>query len=290
MNTQPQRQLTQNELDIFNREGYLRIEQAIPPGLLLRLQQLFQQLTETEQNNTELVQFRKNGKLYTSNIELVCNKGSLEVLELLAHPFILHIAETICGHDFFPVQDFAVIKMLGSDDKVLWHLDMQNRRSAPSFTMGIYLDDASEQEGALRVVPRSHTSGKDICTLARETSVAVAAKAGDMIIHDMLTAHCSGVLTHNSIRRVIYFEFLSPQLVREEAIYTEELITRRTRLIAAALKHYRQQHPQAHCFEWRHSRAAELALQGPVRHALDIIYRTPVHARPSDYCFDAPVV
>lgn len=283
------RTLSAASLDIFNREGYLLIEQAIPPGLLLRVQQLFIQMMGEEHNHPDYVQFKKNGALFTSNIEHLCNKGNMEVLELLGHPVVCDIAETICGPDFFPVQDFSVIKMKGDESKVLWHLDMQNRRSAPAFTMGIYLDDASEQEGALRLTPGSHLNGKDICTSAKEKSITVAAKVGDIIIHDMLTAHCSGPLTQNEMRRVIYFEFLSPLLVRTEAIYAEALINRRTRLLAAAIKHYRKQHPEGPCFEWRNSKAGEYIIPDKIQQVLEDIYRTPVHARASDYCFDAQV-
>lgn len=278
--------LTETDISFFKTEGYLKIEQAIPFCLLSRLQQMFHRLMFEYAPFHELVRYTKNGTEYISNIEHVCNKDNLAALELLGYPIILQIAETICGPDFFPIQDFSVIKMKGDDSAVFWHQDMENQRSAPSFTMGIYLDDADEHEGALRVVPGSHRSGKNICTLIKEGNRVISAKAGDILIHDMLTAHSSGSLTNNAIRRVIYFEFLSPELVRAENIYPEDLIRRRTALVPAALKYYQQQHSAEPGFEWKNSLAAEYCYPGTVEHQLKQIYAAPVGARPSAYCFE----
>jgi Phytanoyl-CoA dioxygenase (PhyH) len=278
--------LTAGELAFFASEGYLKIENAVPPGLLERLQQLFNDLMFLNVPNPEILRFTKNGQEFISNIENMCNKGNLAALELLGHPLVLNIAETICGPNFFPVQDFAVIKMKGDETPVLWHQDMENNRSAPAVTMGIYLDDASESEGALRLVPGSHVSGKTICALQKEAFISVPMKAGDILLHDMLTAHSSGPLTNNELRRVIYFEFLSAELVRAENIYAEDLITRRTSLIATALAYYQQQNASDNGFEWKNSNKNNCRYPGNIAHQLHEIYASLVGARPSSYCFE----
>jgi ectoine hydroxylase-related dioxygenase (phytanoyl-CoA dioxygenase family) len=278
--------LTAGELAFFASEGYLKIEKAVPASLLQRLQQLFDDLMFHDTAHPDVLRDTKNGKEYIRNIENICNKGNLAALELLGHPFILQVAATICGADFFPVQDFAVIKMKGDDVPVLWHQDMENNRSAPAVTMGIYLDDASEQEGALRLIPRSHTSGKNICSLQQEDFISVPMKAGDILLHDMLTAHSSEPLNDSSLRRVIYFEFLSAELVRVENIYTEDLVTRRTSLVAAALRYYQQQNPGSNGFEWQNSNKEFYYHPGSIAQQLHEIYASPVRARPSAYCFE----
>jgi hypothetical protein len=278
--------LTEEQLSIYCSEGYLRIENAIPPGLLGRLRQMFHHIMFEREPDTDMVVLNENDQFYVRNIDNICNKGNKAALELMGFPPLLRIAETICGPDFFPVQDFSVIKMKGDNHPVFWHQDMENQRSAPSFTMGIYLDDVAENEAALQVVPRSHTSGKSICTLTKEPSVFVPAKAGDVLIHDMLTAHSSGSLTHYDMRRVIYFEFLSPKLVREEAIYDEELIKRRTSLLPAAIEYYELQNSGKPGFTWKNSRAGEYRFLGKVEDQVKKVYASQVHARPSAYCFE----
>jgi hypothetical protein len=282
--------LTEEQLSFYYSEGYLNIKNVVPPGLLHRLQQMFHQIMFEQEPDADMVVLNENNQFFVRNIDNICVKGNKAALELMGFPPLLQIAETICGLDFFPVQDFSVIKMKGDDHPVLWHQDMENRRSAPSFTMGIYLDDAAEKEAALQVVPRSHTSGKSICTLMKEPAVCVPAKAGDILMHDMLTAHSSGSLTHFNLRRVIYFEFLSPKLVREEAIYDEALIKRRTSLLPAAIQHYQLQNPGEPCFNWKNTQAGECRFLGKVEDQVKQVYASKIHARPSAYCFERPSI
>jgi ectoine hydroxylase-related dioxygenase (phytanoyl-CoA dioxygenase family) len=276
-------------LQRLQKNGYVKLAQVVPPALLLRLRQQFNTVILNTENSEDVARHTLNGQLFTTNIDNICNKANLAALELMALPAILQAAEAVCGPDFFPIQDFAVIKMRGDNQPVLWHQDMMNRRSAPACTMGIYLDEAGENEGALRVIPGSHKSDRPVCELACEPSVVIPMQAGDVLIHDMLTAHCSGLLHKNEIRRVIYFEFLSPELVRAENIYAEALVKRRSLLLAAALKYYKEQQPEQAGFNWRNSHAAAYLAAGSVTHILKQVYSAPARARPSEYCFDAVV-
>ena len=110
---------------------------------------------------------------------------------------------------FFLIQEFAFIKNLGDELPVYWNQDMVHHRNGNCFTMGIYLDNADEDDGALRVVPSSHLSNKNICELSKDPSVELPMKEDDILIHDMMLAHSSGLFKRNHLRRVIYFEFLS---------------------------------------------------------------------------------
>jgi ectoine hydroxylase-related dioxygenase (phytanoyl-CoA dioxygenase family) len=204
----------------------------------------------------------------------------------LGYPPILEIAEQICGNDFFLIQEFAVIKNLGDELPVYWHQDMWHRRSGHCFTMGIYLDDANEGDGALRVVPSSHLSNKNICELSKEPSVEVPMQAGDILIHDMMLAHSSRPLTKNSLRRVIYFEFLSAVHVAAENIYTKELAERRTRLHYAATRQYLLVHPEENQFTHLLPNPCASDDKKDIKEILEEIYSLPINARPSTYCFD----
>lgn len=273
------------QLDFFYDEGYLVIPQVIPASLLQKMRQLFDEMI-LESNVTESAVNINNGQSYTTNLENLCCKGNLSCLELLGNPFILETAALICGPDFFLIQEFAVIKMLGDNLPVLWHQDMLHKRTGRCFTMGIYLDDAGVDDGALRIVPKSHISGKAICDAKEDPSIEVPMKAGDILIHDMMLAHCSGLMTNNPIRRVLYFEFLSVSHVRNESIYSEDLLLNRMQLLQIAIDHYRELYPAAKHFNWTNPLGVSKMAGKTVKAGLEEIYSKKVHAKPSTYCFE----
>jgi hypothetical protein len=277
--------LTSRQLKIFHSNGYLRLPGMLPSSILNRLYDLFDEMMEAYSTNEKVV-YVKDGKKFVTNLENICCKGNLACLELLGYPPIPEIAEQICGKDFFLIQEFAVIKNLGDELPVYWHQDMAQRRRGNCFTMGIYLDDADEDDGALRVVPRSHLSDKNICELSNEPSVEVPMLAGDLLIHDMMLAHSSGVLKKNILRRVIYFEFLSAAHVAAEEIYTKELVQRRSRLHFAASRHYQFLHPEEKKFIHPIPNPCAADEEKEVQELLKEIYSLPINARPSTYCFD----
>jgi ectoine hydroxylase-related dioxygenase (phytanoyl-CoA dioxygenase family) len=249
------------------------------------LQQFFEAEMSLESDGEGKVFYTNKGKNYVTNLDHICNKKDLSCLELLGFPPILEIAQQICGNDFFMIQEFAVMKNLGDDLPVLWHLDMLHERKGKCFTMGIYLDDANEGDGALRIVPQSHTSSKTICALSKEPSIEIPMKAGGILLHDMMLAHSSAPLVNNNIRRVIYFEFLSAAHVKAENIYRDELVQRRARLLFAATKHYKAIHSTSKQFDLNKEDIFSDA-DRTVEDILQEVYAAPINAKPSTYCFE----
>jgi ectoine hydroxylase-related dioxygenase (phytanoyl-CoA dioxygenase family) len=277
--------LSLSQLNDFSNKGYAKVDDFIPMLLLEKLRYFFDIEMNNDIDMPSKASLTNNGKKYVTNLDHICNNKNLSCLELLGYPPILQIAQQICGDDFFMIQEFAVMKNLGDELPVLWHLDMLHERKGKCFTMGIYLDDADEGDGALRIVPQSHNSNKTICELSKEPSIEIPMKSGGILIHDMMLAHSSAPLIKNNIRRVIYFEFLSAAHVKAENIYTDELVQRRTRLLFAATKHYKAIHPTSQQFELNkedvfgdNNRTVEEILQ--------VVYAAQIGARPSTYCFE----
>lgn len=278
--------IKQLDLETYLREGYLRLSGVIPDSLLSRLRDLFDDLMFGSGAEGLLVKNVKSGVTYINNVEKPCCRGSLAGLETLGFPPVLEIARSICGEDFFCLQDFGVVKMLGDDVPVLWHQDMLHERTGRCFVMGVYLDDAEACDGALNVVPRSHTSGRHICELQREPSVDVPMQAGDILVHDMMLAHCSEPLTQREIRRVLYLIFLSASHVRAEDLYPERVIESRTKVLGLAIRHYQRLHPEEESFNWKHSLAGTFQHDEDLREVLDRIGSEVINPRPSAYCFE----
>lgn len=85
-----------------------------------------------------------------------------------------------------------------------------------NFTIRIHLDDTDENNGALRVIPKSHLKGvyrPETIDWATETEVVCKVKKGCIMIMKPLLLHASGRTTNNSKRRVIHVEFSNRSLV-----------------------------------------------------------------------------
>jgi Phytanoyl-CoA dioxygenase (PhyH) len=74
-------------------------------------------------------------------------------------------------------------------------------------SLRVHLDPALEENGALRIVPGSHRSGKDL-DLSRPERLAEAA-AGDVLAMSPLLSHCSGRSAEGTKlhRRILHLEF-----------------------------------------------------------------------------------
>ncbi len=277
--------ITPIQLNQFKEEGFVKITNCLSTELLNKLR-LFIDEVVGDENDSHKVTIQADDKSYVTNLELLCYKKNLACLELLGSPFLLEIAQIICGADFFAIQEFAVIKNLGDHLPVLWHQDMMHQRTGNCFTVGIYLDNANAADGALRVIPKSHLSGKTICELVKEDFIEIPMKAGDILVHDMMLAHSSEPLQKNERRRVIYFEFLSAKQVEIEAIYSTELVANRTNLLYVASSFYKMQNPLLEQFDWSKQNFNYYKTELELRNALDEIYSIPIKAKPSNYCFE----
>jgi hypothetical protein len=269
----------------FEADGFVRLPGLLPTPVLERLRLALDDLLVADTVPGKVVRDSPAGKV-VSNIDHLIGWGHAPFLELLALPELMNVAAAICGDDLFPVQEFAVIKHRGDDNPVLWHQDMPNERSAPAVAFGLYLDDADAGQGALRYIPGSHRSDRQIAELAREPAVEVPAKAGDAIIHDLMVAHSSEPMEGRDRRRVIYVEFLSSELALGEGICTREEIDNRRRLLFLARRYRREAAPMGNCFKPRQRDPNSRDRKRPIGEVLSEIYDTPIRPRPAIYCFE----
>ncbi|MFM5949589.1 MAG: phytanoyl-CoA dioxygenase family protein [Novosphingobium sp.] len=281
----PDRVLTPERRADFARLGFAHFPGFVPAPLLARLRSLFDELLVPDDPSDKVVIESPSGPV-VCNVDLLCQHGNLAALELLGYPPLLELAQALCGEDFFLIQEFAVIKHRGDQLPVLWHKDMVHRRSGTCFTAGIYLDASTAGDGALQVVPGSHSDPRGICELAEEPHVEMPMRAGDMLIHDMMLAHASPPMQQGTLRRVIYFEFLSAAHVATEAIYPPELVVRRTRLSHLAARHHAACNPDTPPFDFALPAPDPGDAQRPVQAVLTEIYAAPINARPSSYCIN----
>lgn len=78
-----------------------------------------------------------------------------------------------------------------------------------NFTIRIHLDDTDEQNGALKVIPKSHNAiyRPETIDWEKESEVVCNVNKGGIMIMKPLLLHSSGRTTNNKKRRVIHIEF-----------------------------------------------------------------------------------
>jgi ectoine hydroxylase-related dioxygenase (phytanoyl-CoA dioxygenase family) len=92
-----------------------------------------------------------------------------------------------------------------------------------NFTIRIHLDDTNEENGALKVIPDSHSKGiyrPETIDWSTEKEVSCNVARGGIMIMKPLLLHSSGRTTNNQKRRVIHLEF-SNQLLPKELQWSE---------------------------------------------------------------------
>jgi hypothetical protein len=157
---------------------------------------------------------------------------------------VLDFLEPLTGARPFAVRSILFDKTVGANWSVAWHQDLtiavRERREVAGFSawsvkegvvhaqppadvldrmvsLRLHLDDCDETNGALRVLPGSHLSGKlsDEAVeqwATSETAVTCRARAGDALWMRPLLLHASSPATAPQHRRVIHIEFASGDL------------------------------------------------------------------------------
>lgn len=85
-------------------------------------------------------------------------------------------------------------------------------------TVRIHLDDTDENNGALKVIPKSHVKGiyrPETIDWTTENEVSCNVSEGGIMLMKPLLLHSSGRTTNNKQRRVIHIEFSNQELPTE---------------------------------------------------------------------------
>jgi ectoine hydroxylase-related dioxygenase (phytanoyl-CoA dioxygenase family) len=163
---------------------------------------------------------------------------------IITWPEIRSLVEPALGSDAFAVRAIYFDKLPGANWKVPWHQDqtiaVKSRIDVPLFgpwsvkegvphveppisvlermlTVRIHLDDCTEDNGPLRVIPGSHKLGRQTPDDARgqldkHGEVACAVKSGGAVLMRPMLLHASSPSVSSMHRRVIHIEFAADQL------------------------------------------------------------------------------
>lgn len=167
-----------------------------------------------------------------------------ELAGVACRPEIRGLVEPILGPDAFVVRAIYFDKLPGANWKVPWHQDqtiaVRQRINTPGFgpwsvkesvphveppimileqmlTVRIHLDDCTDDNGPLRVIPRSHQLGRlspDSAPglLKKHGEVSCTVNAGGAVLMRPTTLHASSPAASPAHRRVIHIEFSADKL------------------------------------------------------------------------------
>jgi hypothetical protein len=254
--------LTDEQIAFFDANGYLILRGWIPPELLSRLQAAGAAWIEQGMNapgdpDSDDYRFapRPNGRVMF-RVNYLHNKGQPASLELLGSPYVLAVAESLCGSSFVPTYESMVFKQQGDGEAIPWHQDAVHPRRHRIFNFDLYLDHSRAGGGALRVIPGTQREQQDICRLTDAHGwepadvIQVEMAPGDVLLHDVMVVHGSEHAEGKDLRRTIYYEFRAAEEILEDGPWDREWIDRRLRLLQPAMDRYRQAFPENDQFRW----------------------------------------
>ncbi|MBY4677670.1 phytanoyl-CoA dioxygenase family protein [Marinobacterium arenosum] len=233
----------------FLTNGYIRLDNALPAKLLNRWQQLAQQL-ESEAMNAHHQGQPLHGACVVEDpvgprvmrVDDIFAIDPDAALDLLACPAMMAVARELCGRGAVPLQLDILYKQQHPHPVIKWHQGAPHSRKYPYLNIGIYLDDAPEGDGCLRYVPGTQHELLDIEDISRQHGwevpgvVELPAKAGDILIQDMMILHGSQPKRSPGVRRTIYVEYRPFDGIIESGIQSEAWAELRRRWMAQVLQ------------------------------------------------------
>jgi hypothetical protein len=228
--------LSERQKAEFDKQGFIALRGRIPPPLLQQLQtaasDLIAMLSRPGVDQTRVTLNRNGERFHIGRINNIFSFPKPEFLLLLGCPQLFEAAESLCGKNPLPIYESVMIHHLESHSYTAMHQDMIHDRASRIATFGIYLDDATPGDGSVRVIPGSHVQRHDLNKfeeLRRNNNWKfheLEAKAGDLLIHDVMIIHDAPRLAKRTTRRTVYFEFRSLEHLLNNPTFSEAWIER----------------------------------------------------------------
>ena len=143
--------------------------------------------------------------------------------KLLAMPGLLRAIKELCGPHVVILQADLLYKHQHPHPVIKWHQGAPSNHKSHYLNIGLYLDNADVDDGCLRYVPGTQHGLVDIDHVERVYGwnpngvVQVPAKAGEVLIQEMMVLHSSEPKRSEGARRTIYVEARPYEAVKADA-------------------------------------------------------------------------
>jgi hypothetical protein len=241
--------ITPEQKDKLLTDGFVSLPGAVPPDLIERWRKLadkFQSAALEAHNKSErshgacVIEDPVGPRLMRQDDVLGLEPEA--TLDTLACPGMIAVARDLCGRGTVPLQMDLLYKHQHPHPVILWHQGAPHPRGYPYLNVGIYLDDADNGDGCLKYVPGTQHELQDICGLAEEHgwdipgAVEQPAKAGDILVQDMMVLHGSAPKWSAGARRTIYIELRPVAGILESGRQSEHWAELRKRWMGLVLR------------------------------------------------------
>lgn len=224
--------LTQDQIDFFFENGYLRYSTVLDPAGLELLRSAYDaEFRSAWENNaynnlstatakTSEEKRRASQQMY--QIMQMCERN-IHFRRMLFNKKILDVVEDLMGPNIMLFHDQALFKPAKSGGPVPWHQDNSYWKCIPATLIScwIALDDAFRENGAMQVIPGTHlhpsrhaAAGKETVLLETKVdeskAVVVDLKAGECMFHHCQTLHYTQPNSTDQQRRAFILHFMLP--------------------------------------------------------------------------------
>lgn len=220
----------------INSEGFAIIDNVYDENEIKKLISIIENVTE---NKTDKTTFRKSEDLFAIR---QFHKEIPETLDYIFNQNLKDIIKSNFGENYFITKSIYFDKPEKSNWFVAYHQDLtisvdkkldienfenwttkQNQFAVQppkevlenNFTIRIHIDKTTKDNGALKVINKSHSKGilrVENMDLKNETETICEIEKGGIMIMKPLLFHASNKTTNNERRRVIHIEFSNLEL------------------------------------------------------------------------------
>jgi len=218
---------TDEQIEQYRNEGFIVVESLFDAGDMARVDATIQQMTDQALAGADFSKVLElepqpvDGKRVPRRIFNPYDQH--ETFRALAHdPRLLDKIESLIGGDFNLQHSKLNMKPAKVGSAVEWHQDMAYfpHTNDDLVTTLVYLDDATEENGCLQVLPRHHTHyfnhagadgrfagmiTEDLGEFGKPRNLA--APAGSAIFMHCITPHASLPNRSNRARRTLIYEY-----------------------------------------------------------------------------------
>jgi phytanoyl-CoA hydroxylase len=219
--------LTVEQVETFNTDGYLSVDSVLSPEELDELRRVTDEFVEQSRNVTEndaTFDLEPGHTAESPQLRRIIRPVSKHPVyeKFVHHEDILNIVESLLGPNLRYHNNKMNMKNPGHGSAVEWHQDwaFYPHTNDDLLEVGIALDDMTEENGALMVIPGSHkdkvwdhhqdglfVGAVTDPTFQPDDAVSVTVKAGGITLHHVRMVHGSKPNESDKPRRMFFIGF-----------------------------------------------------------------------------------
>jgi len=220
--------LTPAQINDYNRDGYILVENAVPADVLAKLQLVTHELIEksrTVTSNNDVYDLDKNHSPSQPRLNRIKTPHDVHPVfkEYLRSDALIELIQPLIGNNVRMNNSKLNTKAAQGGAPVEWHQDWSfyPHTNDDLLAVGVMLSDIGEEDGPLQMIPGSHKEpvlshfnngvycgaiNPDDKAARLEDAVSITGKAGSVSIHHVRTTHGSAPNLGNDPRLLLLYE------------------------------------------------------------------------------------